>query len=274
MIRHLLLTLLLAPSLLAQSDPVSRAWNEPVEPFRIAGNVWYVGAADITSYLITTPKGHIVIDGGFVETAPIILASIEKLGFEPTDVRILLNSHAHYDHAGGLLELRRVTGAALHASRFEIPLLARGGLGDPQFGDRFPFPPIEADRIVEDGAQIRLGGTTLTAHVTPGHTRGCTTWTTTVEEKGKKLDVVFLCSSSVPTDYRLRGNPFYPDAIDDYRRNFSILKALRPDVFLASHGAFFNLTEKREGKRSFIDPDGYREYVEAAEQRFEARAAQ
>jgi metallo-beta-lactamase class B len=272
MLKRLLFALLFAESLLAQSDPLSRSWNQPVEPFRIAGNVWYVGATDITSYLITTPQGHILIDGGFVETAPMILGNIAKLGFKPGDVKILLNSHGHYDHAGGLAELKRVTGAAFHASRREIPLLARGGLDDPQFGDRFPYPGVEADRIVEHGTRIRLGGTTVVAHITPGHTQGCTTWTTTVTEKERKLDVVFLCSTSIPSSYRLRGNPRHPDAIDDYRRQFAILKALRPDVFLASHGVFFDLTEKREGKGSFIDPDGYRRFVEAAEAAFEQRA--
>jgi len=269
---RLTIALLVALPLFAQSDPLSRSWNQPVEPFRIAGNVWYVGASDIASYLITTPKGHILIDGGFVETAPIILGNIAKLGFEPRDVKILLNSHGHYDHAGGLAELKRVTGAAFHASRREIPLLARGGLDDPQFGNRFPYPPVEADRIVEHGTQLRLGGTTLTAHLTPGHTRGCTTWTTTVGEKGKKLDVIFLCSSSVPSSYRLRGNPLHPDAVEDYRRSFSILKSLKPEVFLASHGVFFNLTEKRGKKLSFVDPEGYRNYVATAEEAFEKRA--
>src|SRR5688572_3304504 len=135
----------------AQSDPISRSWNQPVEPFRIAGNLYYVGASDIASYLIATPKGHIVIDGGFVETVPLIVESIGKLGFKVEDVRILLSTHAHYDHAGGLAELKRITGATFYASKEDIPQLARGGLDDPQFGNRFPFPPVRADRILRDG---------------------------------------------------------------------------------------------------------------------------
>lgn len=265
----LLLTFLLA----LQADPVSRSWNQPVEPFRIAGNLYYVGASDVTSYLITTPKGHIVIDGGFVETAPMIVASIRKLGFEVEDVKILLSSHAHYDHAGGLAELKRLTGATLYATAGDLPQLARGGLDDPQFGNRFPFPPVYADRILRDGQKISLGGTTLTARITPGHTRGCTTWTM----KAGGLDVVFLGSPSVPSEYRLIGNPRYPDAVADYRRQFEILRALPVDIFLASHGNFFDLEKKRalprgDGKANpFVDREGYHRFVTAAERRFEER---
>src|SRR5215213_6807247 len=206
-------TALLHPAF-AQNDPVSRSWNQPVAPFRITGNLYYVGASDVTSFLIATPKGHILLDGGFVETAPMIVANIRRLGFDPKDVRVLLSSHAHFDHAGGLAELKRVTGATFYASRRDLPLLARGGRDDPQFGDRFPFPPIEADRILGDGTRVSLGGTTLVAHMTPGHTPGCTTWTTRIGNR----DVVFVGSPTVPSDYRLRNNPRYPDAIEDYRR--------------------------------------------------------
>ena len=265
---RLLVALLLAPVVLGQSDPVSRSWNQPVEPFRIVGNVYYVGASDITSYLIATPKGHIVIDGGFVETAPMIVANIRRLGFDPKSVKILLNSHAHLDHAGGLAELKRVTGATLYASRGDIPLLARGGLDDPQFGDRFPFPPVHADRIVEDGQRISLGGTTLVAHITPGHTRGCTTWTMRVGGK----DVVFVGSPTAP-GYRLTNNPRYPDAVDDYRRQFATLKSLGCDVFLGSHGNFFGLAEMIAGKKKYAGCDAYHAFVSGVERRFEEQVA-
>src|ERR1051325_354339 len=201
--------------------------NERVAPFHIAGTVYYVGAADITSYLITTPKGHIVIDGGLAETAPMILANIRKLGFDPHDVRIILNSHAHTDHAGGIAELRRAAGAKFLASAPEAAQLARGGLDDPQFGNRFPFPPAPPDQLLRDNQRITLGGTTLTAHITAGHTRGCTTWT--MRTAGR--DVVFLCSISAPSDYRLVGNPQWPDAVRDYRRSFATLRALPCDIF-------------------------------------------
>ena len=271
--RLILCTLLFAGSALAQSDPISRSWNQPVEPFRIAGNVYYVGATDITSYLITTPKGHILIDGGFVETVPIIVANIRKLGFRVEDVRILLSSHAHYDHAGGLAELKRITGATFYASEGDLPQHARGGLDDPQFGDRFPYPPVEADRIVRDGQNIVLGGATLTAHLTPGHTRGCTTWTT----RSGGLDFVFVGSPSVPSTYKLIGNTRYPDAVADYRKQFAILKSLKPDIFLASHGNFFDLQEKiaalatKPKQNPFIDREGYYKFVTEAEVAFETR---
>ena len=265
------LLILLATTAFAQEDPVSRSWNQPVEPFRIAGNLYYIGASDIASYLITTPKGHIVIDGGFVETVPIIVANIKTLGFKVEDVRILLSTHAHYDHAGGLAELKRITGATLYASKEDIPQLARGGLDDPQFGNRFPFPPVWADRILRDGQRVSLGGTTLTARITAGHTRGCTSWLL----RAGGLEVVILGSPSVPSDYKLVNNPAYPDVITDYRRQFALLKSLKPDIFLASHGNFFDLKAKMAALGSkqnpFIDREGYYKFVTAAEVRFEDR---
>jgi len=261
-----------------QADPVSRSWNQPVEPFRIVGNIYYVGASDVTSYLITTPQGHIVIDGGFAETAPMILRNIEKLGFRVKDVRILLSSHAHYDHAGGLAALKAATGATFYASVGDAPQLARGGLDDPQFGNTLPFPAVTADRLLNDGSQISLGGTTLTARITPGHTKGCTTWTMKVRERGRTYDVVFIGSSTVPSGYRIVGNPRYPNEVDDYRKQFAILRALPCDVFLASHGNFYDLADKmkrRGGKvNPFIDPAGYKRFVARTEKAMEKVAAE
>jgi metallo-beta-lactamase class B len=271
--KRLVVAVLLAFPLFAQKDPLSRSWNQPVEPFRIAGNLYYVGASDITSYLITTPKGHIILDGGFEETVPMILANIRKLGFNVEDVKILLSSHAHYDHAGGLAELKRITGATFYASAEDIPQLARGGLDDPQFGNRFPFTPVFADRIIRDKSKVSLGGTTLTARITPGHTRGCTTWTM----RAGGHDVVFVGSPSVPSDYRLTDNRRYPGAVSDYRTQFAILKSLPVDIFLASHGNFFDLEKKRaalgsDGKANpFVDSEGYHRFVELMERRFEER---
>jgi metallo-beta-lactamase class B len=260
----LLLALALAPPGFAQKDPVSREWNEPVPPFRIAPNLYYVGAKDITSYLITTRKGHIVLDGGFEETAPMIRANIERLGFRVKDVRILIGSHPHYDHAGGLAELKRVTGAKFIASKLDAPAYARGGLDDPMFGDRFPFPPVMPDGLVVDGGKVKLGNVTLTARITAGHTRGCTTWL--------MGDTVFVCSPTAP-GYQLVENRKYPDVIDDYRRQFALLRSLRPKIFLASHGNFFNLEEKRKTGASFVDAEGYRAFVAAQEKRFEDEVA-
>ena len=276
------LLLSLLPTLAAaQLDETSRSWNQPVEPFLIAGNVYYVGASDITSYLITTPEGHILLDGGFEETVPLIRDSVKKLGFNLKDVKILLNNHAHYDHAGGLATLKELTGAKLVVSEQDAPLLAGGGKGDFAFGDRFAFKPVRADRTIRDGDTVSLGGITLTAHLTPGHTQGCTTWTMKVPGEGKVLDVVFAGSASVNPGVTLAVNPKYPKIAEDYARTFQVLKALPVDIFLSSHGSFFKLTEKAERLRGgektpspFLDPKGYRSYVEGMEARFQKQLAE
>lgn len=261
-------------SLAAQKDPTSRSWNQPVEPFRIAGNLYYVGASDITSFLITTPEGHILLDGGFEETAPLIRAGVEKLGFRLKDVKILLNNHAHSDHAGGLAALQKLTGAKLAASAGDAPLLARGGKDDPVLGDTMTFPPVRADRILHDGDTVALGGTTLTAHNTPGHTPGATTWTMTVEEGGKRYDVVFAASTSVLSKTALTGNAKYPTAAADYAHTFEVLKKLPCDIFLSGHGSFFDLKGKAERLRKgetpnpFLDAKGYQAWVARNEAAF------
>ena len=268
-------TLLVATAAMAQQDSVSRSWNQPVEPFRIIGNLFYVGASEVASYLVATPKGHIIIDGGFVETAPMIRANIEKLGFHFEDVRILLSTHAHFDHAGGLAALKDWGGATLMASERDAPILARGGKADPQFGDSARFPPVTPDTFLRDGDHVALGGSILTAHLTPGHTPGCTTWTMTIREKGKPYNVVIVGSVSVPKGYKLVGNVKYPDVVADYRQTFATLKALPCDVFLAANGSFFDLLgksarkAKRETPNPFIDPEGYRKFIAAEEQAFE-----
>jgi metallo-beta-lactamase class B len=270
-----LLTVLMATaSAGAQADPHSRANNQPVPPFHIAGNIYYVGASDVTSFLIVTPQGNLVLDGGFVETAPQIEANMAKLGFKLADVKILLNSHAHFDHAGGLAELKKRTGAQFVAMEGDATLLASGGRGDFFFGDTLKFPPVKPDRILHDGDAVSLGGVTLTAYLTAGHTRGCTTWTMTTVENGKPLHVVFIGSMSVLSGYRLTGKESYPGMASDYEKSFRLLKSLPCDIFLASHGEFFNLSDKRAAlaqgvtPNPFVDPAGYRAYVDGAEQAF------
>ena len=255
-----------------QADGTSREWNKPIPPFRIAGNLYYVGAIEITSYLITTPQGHFLLDGGFVETAPQIERNIAQLGFKLSDVKYLLNSHAHYDHAGGLAELKKVTGAKFFASEGDADLLRKGGHGDFRFGDTLLFPSIEPDKIILDGESLQLGDQVMTAHLTPGHTRGNTTWTTKVREGGRTYDVVFVGSQS-SLDYKFVGQESYPGIAAEFAKSFTVLKTLPCDIFLASHGSFFHFVDKHERlmrgyTKAFVDPDGYNRYLSESEKDF------
>lgn len=257
----------LLPTALAQvpswvSGGLSDEWNDPVAPLHVVGNIHYVGAAGVSAFLITTPAGSILLDGGFRETAPRIQKSIGELGFRIEDVEYLLNSHAHFDHAGGLAALKKASGARLVASQADAPRLRVGTAEQPA---------VSVDRVVKDGDRVELGGVVLTARVTPGHTPGCTTWTMTTEEAGKPLQVVFYCSTSVVD--RLVGNKGYPGIVADYERSFARLRDLPCDVFLGPHPEFFQMAAKRErvGKgqpNPFIDPGELRRYVEASEQKF------
>jgi metallo-beta-lactamase class B len=266
---------LLCCCLFAQSTDEYRSWNQPVEPFRIVGNIYYVGASDITSFLITTPQGHILLDGGFVETAPQILDNVRKLGFRVEDVKYLLNSQAHFDHAAGLAQLKRTTGAKFVASKEDGALIARGGKGDFQWGDKFQFPAVQPDRIVNDGDSVKVGGTAMIAHITPGHTKGCTTWTTQVEEEGHRYDVVFVCSTTAP-GYKLVNNRSYPNIVDDFHLTFAKLRTFSCDVMLGAHGSFFGLTAKRAALQDhpasnpFVRRQDFRDYLVRSEAEFES----
>ena len=259
-----------------QVERAFRSMNRPAEPFRVIGNIYYVGAREISSFLIVTPEGHILIDSGFEETVPLVRDGVRKLGFRFEDIKILLNSHAHVDHAGGHALLKEMTGARIVMSARDAELLAQGGRGDvlPLSEELVAYRPALADRIVGDGDQVRLGGVVLNAHLTPGHTKGCTTWTTTVEEGGKRLDVVFFGSTTLLPGVRLIGDPRYPNIADDFARTFGVLKALPCDVFLAPHGAMFGLEGKARRLASgarpnpFIDPEGYKSFIDRAEQAF------
>jgi metallo-beta-lactamase class B len=274
LILSLTLSLFLPATANPQADPTARSWNQPVKPYRIIANIWYVGASGVTSFLITTSKGHILLDGGLPETAPQIRQNVAQLGFKLADIKILLNSHAHYDHAGGLAELKELTGAKLMATEADAALLARGGKDDFQWGDQYAYKPVKADRALRDGDQVELGEVRLTALLTPGHTKGSTTWTMKVNDEGTQYDVVFSTSVSTP-GYTLVNNEKYPSIVDDYRRTFQILKSLPCDVFLGPHAEFFSMKEKmaRIGKgmnpNPFIDPTGYREFVANGERNFQ-----
>ena len=258
--------LALTPQTHAEPSP---AWTTPLPPFRLAGNLYYVGSRDLASYLVVTPQGDILINSNLEQSVPQIRRSIEQLGFRLADVKVLLISHAHFDHAAGSAALKRLTGARYMVMDADVPAVERGGRADFAFGNRFLFPPAKVDRVLHDGDTVRLGGTTLVAHKTPGHTRGCTTWTMRVEEDGRLLNVVIVGSWSTTSEYRLVDAPgrpaSYPGIAQDFEHTFAVLHALPCDLFLGAHGSYFNLLGKisrrssgeRDGSPVWIDPAGY-----------------
>lgn len=255
--------------------------HQPYPPFKIAEGLYYVGASDYASYLITTPAGMIVIDGGDAPTGAQVLANIRTLGFDPARVKILLNSHGHFDHAGGLAQIKRETGARLLVSAADAALMARGGKGDMLFGDRYPYEPVKADGLLKDGQRVSLGGTTLTAHLTPGHTQGCTTWTFPVKvAEGSRLNtrqVLVHCSNSVLPGYRLVGQETYPGQRADYEKSYRFWRSAKCEVFLGSHGFFFRMKEKRAAVvmdgNPFVDPEGCRTFFDKGYAAFQAELA-
>ena len=252
-----------------------RNMNKPVEPFKIIGNIYYVGASDVTSYLITSPKGHILIDSGFEETVPQIEKNVAKLGFKLKDIKILLNNHAHYDHAGGLSLLKEKTGAKLLAVKEQADSLENGDKNNFAFGDTISFKPVKVDRIIKDGEKIKLGKVRLKTYLTPGHTKGCTTWTTGIKENNKNYNVVFQCSLST-LNYNLIDNKNYPNITADFEKTFARLKKLKVDVFLGSHASFFKMAKKRliKDRNAFIDPEGYKTFIRRNEKAFREKLAQ
>ena len=256
------------------------SWTAPTEPFKIADNLYYVGTEGLSSFLITTPEGHVLIDGAMPSSAKPIEASIAKLGFKPADVKILLNTHAHFDHAGGLAELKKDTGAKLAASAADKAALESGTYPGSEDVKAFDFPPVKVDRLLRDGEQVALGGVVLTAHVTPGHTAGCTTWSFPVTMVGEEHQAVLYCSTSVAANRlvsKAKG-PQYPGIVADYRKAFATLKAMKADVFLAPHGEQFDMAAKRAklsagGSNPFVDPGELARTVARSEADFETQLA-
>ena len=247
-------------------------WNKPAPPHRVIGNIYYVGTTELAVFVVTTPSGHILLDAAFDESVPIIKAGMKKLGFRYEDIKLLLSSQAHFDHVAGLARVKRETGARLEVMAEDAPLLEAGGRGDFRFGDELTFPAVKVDRLLKDGDSVELGGVTLVARHTPGHTKGATTFTTTVEEAGKKYDVVFATSLSVNPGTALVNNPKYPAILSDWEKTYRIMKSLQPDVWVSGHAGFFDMAGKaaRSGQQPnpYIDPAGYRRFVESAEERF------
>lgn len=255
--------------------PGSPDWSEPFPPHRMIGNIHYVGSRGLASYLITTPDGLILINSNLKTSVPLIRESVEKLGFRFSDVKILLISHAYFDHDGGSAEVKKLTGAKYMVMDGDVDVVESGGETDFQYGDdpTLSYPATKVDRVLHDGDDVRLGNTVLTAHKTAGHTRGCTTWTLKVREAGKTYDVVIVGSPNVNPGYKLVNNERYPEIADDYARGFGVLKSLACDVFLGAHGSYYDLEAKYAklkagGVNPYIDSAGYKDYVAEREQAF------
>ena len=258
-----------------------KTWVEPIEPVRIVGQIYYVGTHGLGAYLITTPAGHILLDGGMPSSAKDIETSIRKLGFEPEDIRMLLVTHAHVDHAGTTAYFKRLSDATLAVMARDVENMKSGGKTDPIYGNNpaFYFPPVKPDRVLKDFDRVSVGNVTLTARLTAGHTQGCTTWITNIVDGGKTYTVVFPGSSNVNHGSRLVDDPSYPGIAEDFRHTFIILESLRPDIWLTAHSDLFGFDDKRaaavdRGVAAWVDPDGYRNYVADSKAAFDTLVAE
>jgi metallo-beta-lactamase class B len=250
----------------AQDKAAPVDWNKPFPAHKVIANIYFVGTDQLGSFLITTPEGHILINTDFETTVPVIRASVEQLGFRFTDIKIILGSHAHGDHMQADAMVKELTAARVMAMEQDVPALRKMMPGGK---------PHPIDRILHDGDEVTLGGTTLVAHLTAGHTKGCTTWTMKAKEGDKTYNVVMLGSIGVNPGYILVNNKDYPQIADDYIRSFKILRALPCDVFIASHGRFYDLAAKYpklgKGPNPFIDPAGYQAHLDLQEKAFYAK---
>jgi metallo-beta-lactamase class B len=257
--------------------PTCAEWNVPRRPLRIYGNTYYVGTRGLSALLVTSSRGHVLIDGALPESAPQILANIRALGFRVQDVKLILNSHAHFDHAGGLAALQRASGAAVAASPAAAPVLERGASGpdDPQYGPGLlAFPAVARVRTIANGDTLRVGPLALVARFTPGHTPGGTSWTWRSCEKGRCLDMVYADSQSpISADgFLFTDNRSYPSVLQDFERGFAVLERLRCDVLLTPHPEGSRLWE-RVAARDLVDRSACRRYAATWRERLARRVA-
>ena len=258
---------------LSDHESLLKAWNQPFKPFRIIGNIYYVGTNNLACFLITTPNGHILLDTAMQESAPLVRANIAALGFKLQDIKIILSSHAHFDHVAGHAEMKAATGARVYATAADAVTLESGGTKG--FHPLNPYKPVKVDKVIQDGEVVRLGGAAMTAHLLPGHTEGNTAWTMIGEEGGKKYNVVFVGSMSINPGVKLVNNPTWPKIAEAYADSFARLKVLPCDVFLGPHAPFFDMEAKvkrmgQENKTNpFIDPEGYRNYIASFEKLYQ-----
>jgi metallo-beta-lactamase class B len=266
-----------APTPVPAPGITNPAWLTPMAPFRIADNLYYVGSQDLASYLIVTPQGDILINSSFVESVPLIRASVEQLGFHFKDIKILLISHAHSDHDAGSADIVKQTGAQYMVMDGDVPVVESGGAKDFAYPQQL-YPIAKVNRVLHDGDEVKLGNAVLVAHKTPGHTRGCTTWTLKVKQGKRMLNAVIVGSWNVNPGFRLVDKPgtpaSYPHMADDYRHSFATWKELPCDIFLGAHGVYFDMLGKLEriksgaGAEVWIDPVGYKNAVAEREAAF------
>lgn len=278
-ILSLILTLLLASA--PAQIPAQDEYATPFPAFRIADNLYYVGTKGVASYLVTTSQGHILINSNVEAGVPHLRASVESLGFKLSDVKILLISHAHWDHDAASATIKKLTGAKYLVMEGDVPVVESGGKSDFQYGNEPDalYPPAKVDRVLHDGDEVKLGDAVLKAHLTPGHTRGCTTWAMKVKDGAKTRDVVIIGSPNVNPGYKLVDNKVYPQMTQDFEKTFAVLKSLPVDYFLGAHGSYFDMEAKYARMKAggdatvFIDPAGYKSYVTEREQAFRRELA-
>ncbi len=261
------------------SAQVNPEWTTAIQPFRIAGNLYYVGSRDLAVYLVATPEGNILINSNLASSPPQIKAAVEQLGFKWKDTKVLLNSQAHYDHAAGAAEIVRETGAQVMVMDGDAVAMETGDKDDFGGAELLPFAPVHVDRVLHDMDFVSLGASMLVAHKTAGHTRGTTTWTMQVTEDGKVLNVVIVGGFSALSSYRLTGTgSSYPGIYDDFAHSFAVWETLPCDIFLGGHGSYFGMLGKlarmpAEGQSVWVDPVGYRMAVIEARKAFDAKVA-
>ena len=277
--RALVTVIVLLVLISSQRAALSQAnhWLQPFPPFRIAGNLYYIGSRGLASYLVTTAEGHILINSNLENSVPMLRASTEKLGFKYSDVKILLISHAHWDHNAGSALIKKQTGAKYMVMAEDVAAVESGGKTDFQYGNDKGtlYPPTKVDRVLHDKDEVKLGDAVLVAHLTAGHTKGCTTWTMNVTDGTKTYDAVLVCSPNVNPGYKLVANAAYPGIADDYARMFRTLMALPCDLFLGAHGSYFGMEAKyarlqKGDGTAFVDPVGYRKFVADKSNEFQA----